>query len=452
MPADIPDATDVLDGFLYVGSQESVGRDRGEILRDAGVTHVVTLMKRPPPSCLDLDDADVDADATSSSSSKAETKAKTKIARLIVKVEDTRAADLLSSHLDDVGAFIAAAKASAPSRARVLVHCAFGQSRSAAAVAAYLTKHEGHSLGEALERIRSRRPKACPNPSFLAQLVRYEMTHRGGTVSDLRAFPSLPKRWRYVTWRDPLRETVTLTSCHGRVVRAKRVSSHPRMFAISGFLTHDEAEEIIRVAAPALHPSLVVRHAAAAADADAAVTTGETSEGRTSWNARVASTHPAVRAAVQRACYLSNLTPAHAEPAQVVRYLPSQKYNSHCDWFDPAGATFEEKTRRGGQRVVTLLAYLREPMRGGRTTFPKLHLGFDPRVGDAVLWWNVDDDGKEDPRTLHAGEPVEAGEKFALDIWLRARPTRGEGGGGGGEEEEAAVEDDAAARAIEAST
>ena len=183
MPADIPDATDVLDGFLYVGSQESVGRDRGEILRDAGVTHVVTLMKkRPPPSCLDLDDDDVDADATSSSSSKAETKAKTKIARLIVKVEDTRAADLLSSHLDDVGAFIAAAKASAPSRARVLVHCAFGQSRSAAAVAAYLTKHEGHSLGEALERIRSRRPKACPNPSFLAQLVRYEMTHRGGMV------------------------------------------------------------------------------------------------------------------------------------------------------------------------------------------------------------------------------------------------------------------------------
>jgi prolyl 4-hydroxylase len=155
---------------------------------------------------------------------------------------------------------------------------------------------------------------------------------------------------------------------------------------------------------------------------------------------------------VQRACYLSNLTPAHAEPAQVVRYLPSQKYNSHCDWFDPAGATFEEKTRRGGQRVVTLLAYLREPTRGGRTTFPKLHLGFDPRVGDAVLWWNVDDDGKEDPRTLHAGEPVEAGEKFALNIWLRARPTRGEGGGGGGEEEEAAVEDDAAARAIEAST
>ena len=127
MPADIPDATDVLDGFLYVGSQESVGRNRGEILRDAGVTHVVTMMKRPPPSCLDLDDADVDADATSSSSSKAETKAKTKIARLIVKVEDTRAADLLSSHLDDVGAFIAAAKASAPSRARVLVHCAFGQ-------------------------------------------------------------------------------------------------------------------------------------------------------------------------------------------------------------------------------------------------------------------------------------------------------------------------------------
>ena len=26
-----------------------------------------------------------------------------------------------------------------------------------------------------------------------------------------------------------------------------------------------------------------------------------------------------------------------------------------------------------------------------------------PAVGDALLWWNVDEDGVEDPRTLHAG-------------------------------------------------
>ena len=43
---------------------------------------------------------------------------------------------------------------------------------------------------------------------------------------------------------------------------------------------------------------------------------------------------------------------------------------------------------------------------------------------DAVLWWNVNENGVEDPATLHAGEPVEVGEKFALNLWLRQRPRR----------------------------
>ena len=43
---------------------------------------------------------------------------------------------------------------------------------------------------------------------------------------------------------------------------------------------------------------------------------------------------------------------------------------------------------------------------------------------DAVLWWNVNESGVEDQSTLHAGEPVEVGEKFALNLWLRQRPRR----------------------------
>ena len=49
-------------------------------------------------------------------------------------------------------------------------------------------------------------------------------------------------------------------------------------------------------------------------------------------------------------------------------------------------------------------------------------------MGDAVLWWNVKENGKEDLGTLHAGDPVLAGEKWALNIWLRQRPRRDGGG------------------------
>ena len=38
---------------------------------------------------------------------------------------------------------------------------------------------------------------------------------------------------------------------------------------------------------------------------------------------------------------------------------------------------------------MTCLAYLAEPTRGGRTVFPKLGVGFDPRVGGEFLFISV---------------------------------------------------------------
>ena len=419
--ANIPDATAVLGTWLHVGSQESVAEERKERLVAAGVTHVLSVMKRPPPWL--------------SSSGPGPS---LPFAHLHVKVEDTRAADI-SAHFDETGAFIRACEASG---GRCVVHCAFGQSRSVTVAAAYMVTHRDMSLGAALEAIRSVRPCACPNPSFMTQLVRHETATTGAPPSDFRDFPSLPKAWRFVAWRDPLRQNQRFVSCHGRLMKVKQVSRHPRLAAIHNFISKEEAAAIVELAAPELHPSLVVRHQTDAAGGDtdcvgdkAAV--GEATAGRTSHNCRVSSSHPIVRAAIQRAAYLCGLEPSHAEPAQVVRYLPSQEYKPHHDWFDPAHPeSFRAKTERGGQRAVTCLAYLAEPTRGGRTYFPKLRVGFEPRVGDAVTWWNVDEDGKEDFKTLHAGEPVEAGAKWALNLWLREKPRRGEEGNAGTDKEE----------------
>ena len=46
---DIPDATAVLGSWLHVGSEESVAEERKDDLVSAGVTHVLSVMKRPPP-------------------------------------------------------------------------------------------------------------------------------------------------------------------------------------------------------------------------------------------------------------------------------------------------------------------------------------------------------------------------------------------------------------------
>ena len=51
-----------------------------------------------------------------------------------------------------------------------------------------------------------------------------------------------------------------------------------------------------------------------------------------------------------------------------------------------------------------------------------------PVAGCGLLWHNLDKHGTLDGRTLHCGEPVRAGEKLGMNIWLRQRPHRGVGG------------------------
>lgn len=53
---------------------------------------------------------------------------------------------------------------------RVLVHCHMGISRSAAVASGYLVVRHGLDADAALRLVASRRPAACPNPGFVAQL------------------------------------------------------------------------------------------------------------------------------------------------------------------------------------------------------------------------------------------------------------------------------------------
>jgi hypothetical protein len=60
----------------------------------------------------------------------------------------------------------------------------------------------------------------------------------------------------------------------------------------------------------------------------------------------------------------------------------------------------------GGQRAFSAVCYLQAPIAGGCTAFPTLGLSFPPVVGDAVIWRNLNKDGRPDETTLHAGPPA----------------------------------------------
>ena len=143
----------------------------------------------------------------------------------------------------------------------------------------------------------------------------------------------------------------------------------------------------------------------------------------------------------ERIAHATGIPLTHGEPSQVLRYGRGQQYTLHPDFFDPKD---KRQLGNGGNRQATLLVYLNtlDEASGGATHFPKADLRVHPRCGDAVLWYNTHCDGRVDPDSTHAGEPVlSSTTKWVLSKWLRQRPFEvdvrsferepGRGGGGG---------------------
>lgn len=109
-----------------------------------------------------------------------------------------------------------------------------------------------------------------------------------------------------------------------------------------------------------------------------------------------------------------------AEAPQGQKYEPGQFFNDHTDYFDKSsGHGYEVGIGSMGQRNWTMLIYLNDVKDGGETEFPRLGLKFQPKMGQAILWKNTDDDGNGNYETLHAGRPVKSGVKYVITKWFR---------------------------------
>ena len=114
---------------------------------------------------------------------------------------------------------------------------------------------------------------------------------------------------------------------------------------------------------------------------------------------------------------------ANAEAIQVIHYGPEQKYGAHFDAYDLHTEKGRRCCARGGQRLVTCLIYLDDVAAGGSTSFPKLGLTVPAEKGKMLIFHNVDraDYTKAHPLSLHGGDPVLDGEKWACNIWFHER-------------------------------
>ena len=78
--------------------------------------------------------------------------------------------------------------------------------------------------------------------------------------------------------------------------------------------------------------------------------------------------------------------------------------------------------KAAGQCLATLIMCLNAPEIGGAASMPTMGVMVSAKKASAIYFENIDPQGKPNPQTLHAGMPVQAGEKWIATKWLRERP------------------------------
>tara|TARA_R100001510_G_C7564026_1_gene143023 strand:- start:140 stop:745 length:606 start_codon:yes stop_codon:yes gene_type:complete len=151
---------------------------------------------------------------------------------------------------------------------------------------------------------------------------------------------------------------------------------------------------------------------------------GQTHSGRTgsnTWLQHDAS--PLIQGVADRISQMVRMPLDNAEPFQVVHYTENQEYGYHYDSFDEGDdVDYEGYTKNGGQRLITVLGYLRDVPKGGETGFNHLGVNIQPRRGSIIVWWNVEPNTtKREIKSQHAGLPVIEGEKYAFNLWFREK-------------------------------
>ena len=206
-----------------------------------------------------------------------------------------------------------------------------------------------------------------------------------------------------------LAEGANVVSGGDREVRVLSSMLAPRVVVFGGLLSHDECDALIELARARLVRSETVINDTGGSE----VNTARTSDGMFFERGE----NPMCQHIERRIAALLNWPVENGEGLQILRYRPGAEYKPHYDYFDPAHAGTPTILKRGGQRVGTLVMYLNDPLRGGATTFPDVHLEVAPIKGNAVFFSY--DRPHPMTKTLHGGAPVLEGEKWVATKWLR---------------------------------
>jgi prolyl 4-hydroxylase len=177
------------------------------------------------------------------------------------------------------------------------------------------------------------------------------------------------------------------------------------VWTLPGFLSEDESAFLCASALPRLQPSMVVHPISGAMVTDPVRRSSATAFPFIDEN-------PVLHAVNRRIAAATGTAYEQGEPSQILCYDSGQEYRNHSDALPSTS----------NQRAITLLVYLTDNYDGGETYFPAVKWSYRGSIGDALLFSNIDECGRPNPLTVHAGLPVTKGRKMVLSKWIRSKP------------------------------
>ena len=184
-----------------------------------------------------------------------------------------------------------------------------------------------------------------------------------------------------------------------------------RIYEFDNLLTESECNQIIEIAKPKITKSPVLSKE-------------RFHPGRTSSHVFLPSNIPLLQKIDNIVYGYLGIPIENYENLQVVNYKSTEKYDAHYDACDPSEEICQDDIKnRGGLRYATFIFYLNDNFTGGETDFPKRNFKAQPKIGKAVLFFNLNDDntGRRD-KAFHAGLPPNTGEKWMCNKWIRMNP------------------------------
>ena len=121
----------------------------------------------------------------------------------------------------------------------------------------------------------------------------------------------------------------------------------------------------------------------------------------------------------KKICDTLGIDSSFSEPIQAQRYTVTQQFKPHTDFFSED--EYDEHCVYQGNRTWTFMIYLNTVQEGGETYMCKINKKFIPQSGTALIWNNLNQNGRGNENTLHSGEPVLKGSKYIITKWFRQK-------------------------------